>query len=141
MWNSPFCLFCMRKVAVSHTVCAKVNWSAHARLLRTPCVKQLLCARKISTKRRVSHTPFKNNYFFFQSNYYGRKRNFYSIGEVDNFSESLGMLTVNKFCLMELAGVSKVDYSTCFQHQLFSVYQKLINDNYTDLDIDSPYEK
>ena len=61
MWNSPF--FCRREVAVSHTACAKVNWSAHARLSCTPCVKQLLCARKTSTKKRISHTPFKNSYF------------------------------------------------------------------------------
>ena len=61
-----FCLFCRREVAVSHTVYVKVNWSTHARLSRTPCVKQLLCARKTNTKRRVSHTPFKNIYFWYK---------------------------------------------------------------------------
>ena len=63
-----FLFNCMRKEAVSHTACAKVNWSAHARLLRTPCVKQLLCARKTSMmKRRVSHIRFKKKYLLFRT--------------------------------------------------------------------------
>ena len=57
------CLFVLHaQSSLSHTACSKVNWSAHARFLRTPCVKELLCARKTNT-RRVSHTPFKNSYF------------------------------------------------------------------------------
>ena len=38
------CLFCVRKVAVLHTACAKVAHALINLLSRTPCVKQLLRA-------------------------------------------------------------------------------------------------
>ena len=61
-------LFVLRAQSSSFThVVRKINWSAHARLLRTPCVKKPLCACTTSMKSRVLHITLKKKKKFSHS--------------------------------------------------------------------------